>query len=155
MSGMENDTVATIEHQEIHVDCVNSGFELDEGDEGEKPQHSPNAVKYNPASPTVAISQPGVPVIAQKPDPNRKPKDFVIFSCFIIMGCNFIFGLIAYNYGVKSSYAWQLGEENQARKRSKWALLFCIIGLIVGILTWVLVFTLYFTIGDKTHSVVP
>lgn len=42
-----------------------------------------------------------ISIVAPKPDPSQKPKDFVMFSCFVILCCNFIFGFLGYNYGGK------------------------------------------------------
>ena len=47
----------------------------------------------------------------------------------------------------KSNYAWQLGDEVEARKHAKTARLFVIIGVLVGISTWVLALALFFTIS--------
>ena len=60
--------------------------------------------------PTIQTSEPGVAynsgeagqttvVVQTKPDPGRKPKDFVVTSCLVIMFCNFILGLLGYHYG--------------------------------------------------------
>lgn len=40
------------------------------------------------------------PVVRQGPL-KPKPKDFVVTSCFVILCCNFIFGLLGYHFGGK------------------------------------------------------
>ncbi|XP_041347476.1 uncharacterized protein LOC121367390 [Gigantopelta aegis] len=136
------DGVATIDHQEVHVDLTRRGPVPNDS----KPD--PN-VQYSSSSNQVVVSQTTVPIVAQQPDPKRKPKDFVMTSCFVIFACNFIFGLLGYHFGVKSNWAWQLGDEVEARKKARTALLFVILGVCVGVLTYVLVFSLYFTVGKE------
>lgn len=43
------------------------------------------------------------PVVRQGPL-KPKPKDFVVTSCFVILCCNFIFGLLGYHFGGKRSF---------------------------------------------------
>lgn len=129
-------SAATIDHTEVHVDLTKTGkgkAEIKTGEPG---------VVYNSGEP----GQTAI-VVQTKPDPGVKPKDFVVTSCLVIMFCNFIFGLLGYHWGTKSNYAWQLGDEVEARKHAKTARLFVIIGVIVGVLTWVLALTLFFTIS--------
>lgn len=94
---------ATIDHKEVHVDLhkhgpvvtnqpatnnCNNNNELTIGN-----------VQYDPHTAMAVFVQGPAPIVAQKPDPKLKPKDFVNTSCFVVFACNFIFGLLGYNYG--------------------------------------------------------
>lgn len=48
----------------------------------------------------VTVNNIDAPVIRQGPL-KPKPKDFVVTSCFVILCCNFIFGLLGYHFGGK------------------------------------------------------
>lgn len=47
------------------------------------------------------------PVVRQGPL-KPKPKDFVVTSCFVILCCNFIFGLLGYHFGGKYYWGFQI-----------------------------------------------
>ena len=81
-------SAAMIDHTEVHVDLTKKG--------GPAIQTSESGVAYN----TGESGQTTV-VVQTKGDPGRKPKDFVVTSCLVIMFCNFIFGLLGYHYGSK------------------------------------------------------
>ncbi|XP_067684819.1 uncharacterized protein [Haliotis asinina] len=140
MGDVNGNEPATINHTEVHVDVRSSGA-----------TYSTNG--------DAVTQQGGVPIIAQNPDPDRKPKDFVMTNCFVVFACNFIFGFIGYHYGVKSNWAWKLGQEHEARKKAKIALIFAILGIVAGTITYCLAFGLYFTVGKKpidvTHKGTP
>jgi hypothetical protein len=59
-----------------------------------------DAVPPNVYVSDVTVNNTDVPVIRQGPL-KPKPKDFVVTSCFIILCCNFIFGLLGYHFGGK------------------------------------------------------
>ncbi|KAL8603621.1 hypothetical protein ACOMHN_005563 [Nucella lapillus] len=92
----------------------------------------------------VIFTQSGPPIVAQRPDPKDKPKDYVNTSCAVLFACNFIFGILGWHYGSKSNNAWQVGDIDEAKRQAKKALIFVIIGIIVGLLTYALAFGLYF-----------
>ncbi|KAL3852347.1 hypothetical protein ACJMK2_016002 [Sinanodonta woodiana] len=126
----------TIEHTEIHVDLKRKG---------EHPT-------INTGSHTVQYyntSDPGQPtiIVQTKPDPKDKPKDYVVTSCFVILLCNFAFGLLGWHYGLKANYAWQLGDEVESRAKAKKAKICVIVGILVGIATYVLALALFFTLS--------
>ena len=79
-------SAATIDHTEVHVDLTKKN---------ETPAINTGGgdVKYSNKQATV--------VVQTKPDPGEKPKDFVVTSCFVIMLCNFCFGLAGWHYGCK------------------------------------------------------
>lgn len=76
MSNNANSAAATITHDEVHVNIDKS------------------SVKGSPA----IVSQPE-PFVISQPDHKRKPKNFVVTSCFVILLCNCIFGLLGYYFG--------------------------------------------------------
>ena len=95
----QTDGVATIDHQEVHIDLTQRGPvpHASSGPGGADP-----TVQFKPTSDHVTLTgQTSVPIVAQQPDPKRKPKDFVMTSCFVIFACNFIFGLLGYHFGGK------------------------------------------------------
>ena len=81
----ERNSAAMIDHEEVHVDLTKKGPAI---------QTSEPGVAYNSGE----AGQTTV-VVQTKPDPGRKPKDFVVTSCLVIMFCNFILGLLGYHYG--------------------------------------------------------
>lgn len=88
--------VATIDHEEVHVNLTKKGVD------GNAPEvlTSKPSVGYIKDGSKVNVSNQSVPVVTQGPlDPKRKPKDFVVTSCLVIMFCNFIFGFLGYHYG--------------------------------------------------------
>lgn len=90
-----NSNPATITHEEVHVS-------IDKSSNGPAViSTQPTTVGYNASSSDIIVTdQPAIAVVSQgKPDGKRKPKDFVVTSCFVIMLCNFIFGLLAYHFG--------------------------------------------------------
>lgn len=144
-----NSNSATITHEEVHVN-------IDKSSNGSTViSTQPITVGYNTSSSDIIVTdQPGIAVVNQgKPDGKRKPKDFVVTSCFVIMLCNFIFGLFAYHFGVKANHAWQLGDEVASKHHAKKAKIFVIVGIIAGLATYALSITLYFTLKGDTHKV--
>ncbi|KAK0063940.1 hypothetical protein Bpfe_006625 [Biomphalaria pfeifferi] len=139
---------ATINHQEVHISIRTPKSVVTQ-----QPSKNNSHVSYDGQNALAIFTQSPTPVIAQKPDPSLKPKDFVITSCAVLFLCNFIFGLLGYHFGVKSNYAWQLGDINLAKGNAKKALLFVVIGVIVGIGTYVLAFVLYFVVYKKVHNI--
>ncbi|KAL5015220.1 hypothetical protein ScPMuIL_009490 [Solemya velum] len=145
--GMEEQEkgVATIDHQEVHVNVGNTTS---------WPQGS---IEYSTSKDGVTLNGKSDPssqaprAIVTQPDPKDKPKDFVVTSCLVLAFCNFIFGYLGYHYGLKSNYAWKLGDELEARKRAKTAMLFVVLGVIAGVATYILVFTLYFTLRTAPY----
>ena len=89
-----NSNPSTITHEEVHVN-------IDRTSNGPAVISKQPTVGYNISSSDIIVTdQPGIAVVSQaKPDGKRKPKDFVVTSCFVIMLCNFIFGLLAYHFG--------------------------------------------------------
>ena len=89
------------------------------------------------------------------------PYDILLLFCVNLHKNNILYAIFSENYvklicynkkyfnffSAKSNYAWQLGDEVEARKHAKTARLFVILGVIAGILTWVLSLTLFFTIS--------
>ncbi|RUS70711.1 hypothetical protein EGW08_021531 [Elysia chlorotica] len=143
---------ATIDHQAVHINLTKHGTNPVVTSQPDSVQ-SPS-VHYDAPTAMAIFTQSPTPVVAQKPDPKLKPKDFVMTSCFVVFACNFIFGLLGYHFGVKSNYAWQLGDLAMAKHHAKKALIFVIIGVFVGILTYVLAFVLYFVVFDKpSHDI--
>lgn len=132
-------SAATIEHTEVHIDI--------------KKKQDPDrpAIHTSPNDGTVQYTNTETGqttiVVQTKPDPADKPKDFVVTSCFVIMLCNFCWGILGWHFGLKANYAWQLGDEVECRKQAKRAKIFVICGVITGIITWVLSLTLFFTIS--------
>ncbi|XP_033744550.1 uncharacterized protein LOC117330393 [Pecten maximus] len=132
--------VATIDHQEVHVNLdkkANTGG-------GQQVVTSQPTVTYN--------NNPdgGPPVVFQgPPDDKDKPKDFVMTSCAVLLFCNFIFGFLGYHFGVKANHAWQLGDEMTSRHHAKKALIFVICGVVCGVCTYVLAITLYLTLNKS------
>ncbi|XP_062573220.1 uncharacterized protein LOC134235127 [Saccostrea cucullata] len=96
----------------------------------------------------VTVHNMDAPVVRQGPL-KPKPKDYVVTSCFVLLCCNFIFGLLGYHFGVQANHAWQLGDEMSSRRRAKMALIFVICGVIAGLVTYILAFTLYFTLNNN------
>ncbi|KAH9504793.1 hypothetical protein Btru_061966 [Bulinus truncatus] len=131
---------ATINHQEVHINVFNKSVVTDQ------PRNNNSQVTYDGQTALAIFTQSPVPLVAQKPDPSLKPKDFVITSCVVIFLCNFIFGLLGYHFGVKSNFAWQLGDIDLAKDSARKALLFVIIGVVIGVGTYVLAFVLYFVV---------
>ncbi|KAL4226230.1 hypothetical protein ACF0H5_014214 [Mactra antiquata] len=132
-------SAATIDHTEVHIDVTKKtdGPAVITSSNAETP-----GVKYS----ATETGQTTV-VVQTKPDPADKPKDFVVTSCFVIMLCNFCWGLAGWHFGLKANYAWQLGDEVECRKQAKRARIFVILGVITGILTWVLSLVLFFTLS--------
>ena len=143
-----NSNPATITHEEVHV-------KIDKTSNGPAVISTQPTVGYNASSSDIIVTdQPGIAVVSQaKPDGKRKPKDFVVTSCFVIMLCNFIFGLLAYHFGVKANYAWQLGDEVASKHHAKKAKIFVIVGILAGVATYALSIGLYFTLKGDTHEV--
>lgn len=103
-------SVATVSHQEITVGSVATIDHQDiTGDTAPNTEQHQNYkispdVKYNIDDPhgVIIISPNSPPIITQeKLVPKKKPKDFVVTSCGVILLCNFIFGLLGYHYGCK------------------------------------------------------
>ncbi|KAK7465030.1 hypothetical protein BaRGS_00037815 [Batillaria attramentaria] len=134
---------ATIDHTAVYVD-VNSrhqdGVVTSQPGQGQKKGDA----QYDAETAKVIFTQSGPPIVAQRPDPKDKPKDFVNTSCAVIFLCNFIFGILGWHFGAKSNNAWQVGDIDEARRQAKKALIFVIIGVVVGLLTYALAFGLYF-----------
>lgn len=139
LEGEKRSSAATIEHTEIHVDVTKHHHNDPVITTG---KNDAPGVKYT----TNETGQTTV-VVQTKPDPADKPKDFVVTSCFVIMLCNFCWGIAGWHYGLKANYAWQLGDEVECRKQAKRAKIFVICGVITGIITWVLALTLFFTLS--------
>ncbi|GFN88831.1 transmembrane protein 91 [Plakobranchus ocellatus] len=137
---------ATIDHQAVHINLTKHGTDS-VTTQPESVDGAPT-VQYDAPTAMAIFTKGPTPVVAQKPDPKLKPKDFVMTSCFVIFACNFIFGLLGYHFGAKSNHAWQLGDIAQAKHHAKKALIFVIIGVLVGIITYVMAFVLYFVILD-------
>ncbi|XP_052781919.1 uncharacterized protein LOC128218310 [Mya arenaria] len=146
--GEKRNSAATIDHTEVHV--------------GITKKHAPGVSSGAQGSQSTVIStgnagEPGVrysttesgltQVIVQKPNPEDKPKDFVVTSCFVILFCNFLWGLAGWHFGLKANNAWQLGDEVECRRHAKKAKIFVILGVITGIITYVLVLTLLYTLS--------
>ncbi|KAH3880228.1 uncharacterized protein LOC127865048 [Dreissena polymorpha] len=136
-NGDKRNSAATIEHEEVHIDLSTKKQPVISTGKSDKP-----GVKY-------ANSNDGTltTIVVQKPDPSRKPKDFVMTSCIVIMFCNFVFGIAGWHFGLRANNAWQLGDESECRQHAKKAKIFVICGIITGIITWVLALTLFFTIS--------
>lgn len=139
MTSLDNSNPATITHEEVHVN-------IDKSSNGPAVITTQPTVGYTTGSSDVIVTQ-------GKPDGKRKPKDFVVTSCFVIMLCNFIFGLLGYHFGVKANHAWQLGDEVASKHHAKKALIFVIVGILAGLATYALAFSLYFTLKGDTHEV--
>lgn len=133
-----NSSPATITHEEVHVN-------IDKTVNGSAVISTQPTVGYHTKSSDVIITnQSGNTVVSQtRPDGKRKPKDFVVTSCCVILLCNFIFGLLAYHYGVKANYAWQLGDEVACKHQAKKAKIFVILGILAGIATYALSISLF------------
>ena len=58
-------------------------------------------VGYSTSSSDIIVTdQPGIAVVSQaKPDGKRRPDDFVVTSCFVMMLCNLLCGILAYHFG--------------------------------------------------------
>ncbi|XP_063432301.1 uncharacterized protein LOC134714727 [Mytilus trossulus] len=146
MSSLEHSNPATITHEEVHVNI-------------DKSSNGPAVIKTQPtvgysSSGVIISEQSGSNVVTQgKPDGKRKPKDYVVTSCCVIMLCNFIFGFLGYHYGVKANHAWQLGDEVASKHHAKKAMIFVIVGILAGLATYALAFSLYFTLKGDTHEV--
>lgn len=143
---------ATIDHQAVHINLTKHGTS-ENNVITRQPTINTSHMQYDGRTAMAIFTQSPTPVVAQKPDPKLKPKDFVITSCAVLFLCNFIFGLLGYHFGVKSNYAWQLGDIDTAKRQAKKALLFVIIGVIVGIATYIIAFVLYFVVFKTDHNV--
>lgn len=126
-----------ISHEEIHANVPSVSQNISDQDYA--------YYKKNANQPDVDTSSANV-VMKDKKQKPKKPKDFVIFSCFVILGANFIFGFLGFYFGQKSSYAWQLGDVDTAKKQSRRALIFNVIGIVIGVLTYILAIVLFFTV---------
>lgn len=95
----EADQAPTIDHQEVHVDLTRKPGGMGDA----SPSSRRNVVNPSQGSHVVmTVSKDDVcvvPVVAQKPDPSLKPKDYINLSCAVIFAFNFIFGLLAWRYG--------------------------------------------------------
>lgn len=139
---------------DIDTDVAKYSHEKESPIPRENGKHPENVITDQPIDATpppsyandVTVHGLDPPVVRQGPL-KPKPKDFVVTSCFVILCCNFIFGLLGYHFGVKANHAWQLGDEHSSRKRAKLAMIFVILGIIAGISTYVLALTLYFTLN--------
>lgn len=133
-----------ISHEEVHTTAptVSHSVVVDPSDK--------YRVEYNKRDNNVNLDQTAAPVVVQGSRQSEKPKDFVNTSCFVILACNFIFGLLGRHYGLKSNYAWQLGDMDTAKKQSKRALIFNVVGIICGVLTYTLALVLYLTLFRST-----
>lgn len=100
LSNGKRRSAATIEHTEVHVDMSGGGSTnkrstINTGRSGEP------EVRYssNETGQTTVVVQ-------TKPDPADKPKDFVVTSCFVIMFCNFIWGIAGWHFGRKFKFCF-------------------------------------------------
>ncbi|KAK3101323.1 hypothetical protein FSP39_002681 [Pinctada imbricata] len=144
-------TAATIDHETVHIDLTRKTKEVD--NQGENGDVNQTVISTQPTvvygyDQHITIDGVETPVVKQGPN-KPKPKDFVVTSCFVVLCCNFIFGLIGYHYGVKANHAWQLGDEPAARSRSKMALIMVICGIVAGLTTYALAFGIYFSTRDS------
>lgn len=89
---------ATIDHQEVHINLTKHGTKGN-APITKQPSTNGNQVHYDGQTAMAIFTQSPTPIVAQKPDPSLKPKDFVITSCIVIFLCNFIFGLLGWHFG--------------------------------------------------------
>lgn len=82
-----------ISHEEIHANVPSISQNISDQDYAY--YH-----KKNTNQPYVDTSSANV-VMKDKKQKPKKPRDFVIFSCFVILGANFIFGFLGYYFGRK------------------------------------------------------
>ena len=93
---------ATIDHQAVHINLTKHGTKTVDVVTAQPGSAQSPSVQYDAPTAMAIFTQSPTPVVAQKPDPKLKPKDFVMTSCFVIFACNFIFGLLGYHFGGKS-----------------------------------------------------
>lgn len=136
-SGNSDKSAPVISHEEIHANVPSISKNISDQDHA--------YYSRNTNQPHIDTSSANV-VMKDKKEKAKKPKDFVILSCFVILGANFIFGFLGYYFGQKSSYAWQLGDVDTAKKQARKALIFNVIGIFIGILTYILAIVLFFTV---------
>lgn len=136
-SGNSDKSAPVISHEEIHANVPSISKNISDQDHA--------YYSRNTNQPDIDTSSANV-VMKDKKEKAKKPKDFVILSCFVILGANFIFGFLGYYFGQKSSYAWQLGDVDTAKKQARKALIFNVIGIFIGILTYILAIVLFFTV---------
>lgn len=94
-------TPATIDHKEVHVDLNKHGTVVTDQPGRNNNGQTYGDVQYNTQTAMAVFVHSPPPIVAQKPDPKMKPKDFVNTSCFVLFACNFIFGLLGYHFGGK------------------------------------------------------
>lgn len=147
-------TAATIDHTSVYLDVGHPDHSKHKkGPVTSQPTRN-GEVHYDQEMAKVIFTQSGPPIVAQRPDPSDKPKDFVNTSCAVIFLCNFIFGLLGWHFGSKSNNAWEVGDVAEARRQAKKALIFVIVGIIVGCTTYALAFGLYFGVyvpNNRSH----
>jgi hypothetical protein len=75
-----NSNPATITHEEVHV-------KIDKTSNGPAVISTQPTVGYNTSSSDIIVTdQPGIAVVSQaKPDGKRRPDDFVVTSCFVMI----------------------------------------------------------------------
>jgi hypothetical protein len=58
-------------------------------------------VSYSTSSSDINVTnQTGIAVVSQaKPDGKRRPDDLVVTSCFVMLLCNLLCGILAYYFG--------------------------------------------------------
>ena len=101
-----DDTAATIGHDEIHVDITRKAKESDDNVIDDVDGSGNKDAHVITTQPTVVygydqgayIQDNGSRIVTQGPK-KPKPKDFVVTSCFVVLCCNFIFGLLGYHFG--------------------------------------------------------
>ena len=81
--------VPIISHEEIHTKIPSISQHLSNQD------HAYYRMEDNQSNADTSSAT----VVVQQNQPVKKPKDFVNFSCFVILGCNFIFGFLGYHFG--------------------------------------------------------
>lgn len=86
----EQDRVATIDHQEVHVNLTKPTESKPAISQGQIVTSQPNA-SYKSGETGIVFQPP--------PDPKDKPKDYVVTSCGVLLLCNFIFGFLGYHFG--------------------------------------------------------
>ncbi|KAK7102513.1 uncharacterized protein [Littorina saxatilis] len=131
--------VATIDHTTVYIDVNNKPK-----DRAVTSQPGRGDAQYDAEMAKVIFTQSGPPIVAQRPDPKDKPKDYVNTNCAVIFLCNVCFGLLGWHFGSKSNNAWQVGSIEEARGQARKALIFAICGVVAGLVTYALAFGLFF-----------
>ena len=93
--GGGRNSAATIDHTEVHVDLARKPHEANNQTTINTGKSGDPGVRYSSAESGLTT------VVVQKPNPDDKPKDYVVTSCMVILLCNFLWGLAGWHYGSK------------------------------------------------------